>query len=344
MYKYTISLEELPNIGKTNFKFKLDKYTRAYESARALLEENLKNNYFEQKWTQADPFYEEYSIICQIADIPYINEGWLASYEIINSFALIPETTTDEFIHFDAEGLPGEFIAAANHYKDSRCLLGDKYKWRATCLLDLEEKADRYQLYEKNKDKWLIDLSNDGDLSNIDTIKYISDNMRESADLYSACSPSCKNNIGRVVCGLLCLRAGGNLVISIDSVEKENNSSLAALVATLFEYTYLFRPQAAYNKKCVYIVAKKYKGCSPDIIKELFLLVSKEEGPAFLRPKDMMPFIKTYQDIAKKILKVDTSFIEKNIELCNNNIYDIKHRDKTEKKLEKWYILNPISL
>jgi hypothetical protein len=343
MQKYELKIESLPEIRKSAFKFKLDKYIKKRDSILATLEENLKNGYFEQKWKQANPFYEEYNIISQIIDMPHVTEKWVISYELINRFTLIPETSEVDYVHFDAAALPGEFIIAASHYVKSRCLLGDKYKWLASSIRYEEDKTDYYQLFEKNKEKWLdhtdIDSSNinDGDLNNIETIKLISNKLRNSVNLYSLCPSNRDTKLGGILCGLLCLCIGGHLVISLHTIESEYSACIAALIAAHFEETYITVPQSDYFNDYIYLVAKNYRGIDDDIIKDIYKFVAKNTLSPFLSAKCIMSFLKNYQSIVKTILKKKTDKLEKIYNTCSSD-----RKEEMDKNIEKWYILNPI--
>merc|ERR1711997_1191711 len=98
--------------------------------------------------------------------------------------------------------------------------------WYANSLINTSSKLeDRYELYKRNSDNYLMDEINNGDMTNLDNIDYIVNKLNKKVDLYSSdlgmtSADDFNNqekihiilNIGQNLLGLLILKKNGNFI------------------------------------------------------------------------------------------------------------------------------------
>jgi len=201
--------------------------------------------------------------------------------------------------------LPGAFIIAINHFMKTRCV-GSSFDWIASSYLPAAAMQagnttildDKFKIYERNRLHWLMgpapnglpdgevpvtgDVTdpavintlgnaahqrfNDNDGANL----YTSDVGKDVKDPNKAEEETADINMGQVLTGLLSLAIGGHFVTKQFTFVTPFSRSLIAIVASLFEETYITKPKTSrpLNSE-IYLVGKGFRGISPELAKAL---------------------------------------------------------------------------
>jgi DNA-directed RNA polymerase II subunit RPB2 len=199
--------------------------------------------------------------------------------------------------------LPGAFIIAINHYMKTRCL-ESTFDWIASSYLPDAARLvgnetvldDKYKIYAKNRSHWLMGpMPNalppgenilSGDVTDPVVVNALGNathqRFREkdgatiyTSDVGTSIATAELNrqeeltsnlNYGQVLTGLLALAIGGSLVTKQFTFVTPFSRSLIALVASLFEETYITKPSTSRpGNSEIYLVAKGFKGISADL-------------------------------------------------------------------------------
>jgi DNA-directed RNA polymerase II subunit RPB2 len=201
--------------------------------------------------------------------------------------------------------LPGAFVIAINHFMKTKCI-STRFDWIASSYLPAAAMQvgnttvleDRYKIYERNRLHWLMGPAPNGlpegqepvsgdvmDPLVVNTLgnaahQRFADN--DGANLYTsdvginltdpnkAEEETASVNYGQVLTGLLSLAVGGHFVSKQFTFVTPFSRSLIAIVASLFEETYITKPKTSrpLNSE-VYLVGKWFKGISPELAKAL---------------------------------------------------------------------------
>jgi DNA-directed RNA polymerase II subunit RPB2 len=210
------------------------------------------------------------------------------------------------FVFCNAE-LPGAFIIAINHFMRTVCTesvfdwLGSSYFPEAALQTGDETiLEDKYKIRESNRSKWLMGPAPNGlpegeapitgDVTDPEVIRALGNAVKErfntarGANLYTSdVGIELKKedlnrqeeltafiNYGQIVTGLLALAPAGNFVTKQFTFFTPFSRSLIALVASLFEKTYIVKPQTSRPTNSeVYLVGKKFKGITPALAEAL---------------------------------------------------------------------------
>ena len=202
--------------------------------------------------------------------------------------------------------LPGAFLIAINYYIKTKCS-GKVFNWLASSYLpaaaaqkgDNTILEDKFKLYETKRDRWLMgprpnalptnieDIS--GDVTDPDTVistaisvksKFINTSgaMLYTSDVGIDVSNDYSNqevatasiNYGQIISGLLSIAVGGNFVTKQYTFFTPFSRSLIAIVASLFEETYIVKPVTSRpGNSEIYLVGKRFKGISEEMTKAL---------------------------------------------------------------------------
>ena len=222
-------------------------------------------------------------------------------YELLYRMNLLRDATGTCLPHINVfcnAELPGGFIIAINHFVKTHCAKST-FDWVGNSLWPQAGETqldDELDLYKKNPDHWVMGptpLSN-GDVTDPKNFplminKILETFHNEATLLYTsdigvafptaAEDKSLKNmeeeieailNFGQIVAGLMTLSKGGNLVTKQFTFTTPFSRSLIGLVASLFETTYIAKPQTSrVNNSEVYLVAKNYEGIATDLQESL---------------------------------------------------------------------------
>ena len=244
------------------------------------------------------------SLVQKNYNMEHATNAALKMYEMINQLDLLTMNgnclpTVNVFCNAE---LPGAFIIAINHYMKTKCV-SSEFDWIASSYLpDAALKQgnatileDRYKIYERNRYHWLMGPAPNGlpdgeepisgDVTEPAVINVLGNaahqrfGNNDGADLYTSdvgieISPSELNrqeeltafiNFGQIVTGLLSLAVGGSLITKQFTFVTPFSRSLIAIVASLFEETYITKPKTSRPTNSeIYLVGKGFKGISSE--------------------------------------------------------------------------------
>jgi DNA-directed RNA polymerase II subunit RPB2 len=230
----------------------------------------------------------------------------LKMYEMIHQLALLSTSDGKCLpavnVFCNAE-LPGAFIIAINHYMKTKCV-SSEFDWIASSYLpEAAQQAgnvtileDRYKIYEKNRYHWLMgpapnampdgeppitgDVTDPAVVNTLGNVAHQRFAENDGADLYTSdvgIEIATENanrqeelsafiNLGQVLSGVLSLAIGGSLVTKQFTFVTPFSRSLIAIVASLFEETYITKPKTSRPTNSeIYLVGKGFKGISEEL-------------------------------------------------------------------------------
>jgi hypothetical protein len=230
----------------------------------------------------------------------------LKMYEMIHQLALLSTSDGKCLpavnVFCNAE-LPGAFIIAINHYMKTKCV-SSEFDWIASSYLpEAAQQAgnvtileDRYKIYEKNRYHWLMgpapnampdgeppitgDVTDPAVVNTLGNVAHQRFAENDGADLYTSDvgieianenanrqeELSAFINLGQVLSGVLSLAIGGSLVTKQFTFVTPFSRSLIAIVASLFEETYITKPKTSRPTNSeIYLVGKGFKGISEEL-------------------------------------------------------------------------------
>jgi DNA-directed RNA polymerase II subunit RPB2 len=203
--------------------------------------------------------------------------------------------------------LPGAFIIAINHFMKTKCV-SSQFDWIASSYLpaaamqagDATILEDKFKIYERNRLHWLMGPAPNGlpdgeapvtgDVTDAHVINTLGNaahqrfGENDGANLYTSdvgieiASKDANRqeeltafvNFGQILTGLLALAVGGHFVTKQFTFVTPFSRSLIAIIASLFEETYITKPKTSRPTNSeVYLVGKWFKGISPELAKAL---------------------------------------------------------------------------
>ena len=184
-------------------------------------------------------------------------------------YDLIPDR---DFIHFDNASLPGMFIIAVG---DLARIKKVNHNWRASSLYnDKKQLPDQYGLLRKNKKRWMMTPTNNGDVSSVNNILdlasrlgnntvdfYTSDlGFDASGDYNAQEAMHSKAHYGQALLGLLLVKPGGNMLLKQYTIMVSSNIYLIQILSRAFEKVIIYKPLSSpsTNSEC-YLICKNYK-------------------------------------------------------------------------------------
>jgi DNA-directed RNA polymerase II subunit RPB2 len=203
--------------------------------------------------------------------------------------------------------LPGAFIIAINHFMKTKCVTS-QFDWIASSYLPAAAMQagnstileDKFNIYERNRLHWLMGPAPNGlpdgeapitgDVTDPQVINTLGNTAHQrftendGANLYTSdvgieIAQKDLNrqeeltafvNMGQILTGLLALAVGGHFVTKQFTFVTPFSRSLIAIVASLFEETYITKPKTSRPTNSeVYLVGKGFKGISTELAKAL---------------------------------------------------------------------------
>ncbi len=285
--------------GLKSIKIKLTGYNNGAKF-KVLKELQLKNElanvksgidqFIQGKKEKEDYYTKVANILDQFADfrkrlkrelkMPYLTNAFLKCWEMIQDFDLIPYYHDDDYRVFCNAEFPGAFIFAIHHYI-STSTISPVFEWFGNSLWPGSDGSgnilgDEFGLYKKYRQKWLMDGSNHlGNVTKIDTVDHIYDKIGESINLYTSdigIGLNIENfndqeeletslNLGQIICGLVSLKKGGNMICKMFMFFTPFNISLLSVLNDLFTEFYISKPVTSRpGNSEIYIIGKGYKG------------------------------------------------------------------------------------
>ena len=211
-----------------------------------------------------------------------ITNAWMKVYELLHEFNLIPRSA-EKFVYFDNAAFPGSFIVAVHHFIKTNCNI-NQFEWYAASLMNVNKSNkkgfiplnDSYGLFRNYRHRWLMNKTNDGDISNwsnicdfqtqfltkecvIRPVQFYSCDLGKNVPDYEQEKHLRHLNICSLACGLKLLGPGGNMVIKHYTIFEPFTISYIALLPELFKEVYITKPLSSKRTNSeTYIVCKGF--------------------------------------------------------------------------------------
>jgi 23S rRNA U2552 (ribose-2'-O)-methylase RlmE/FtsJ len=319
------------------------------------LDVEFKNNRFPKYWRLFDPFRAEKAIVAKIGCTFNVTNAWLKCFEIIDYFDLIPEETKTDFVHFDNAAFPGSFVVSTHHYIMTNRKWGDRYKWYASSLHESTSGnhaplVDKYALFQRYPENWLMDGSNNGDVLNPANQQDFCNKIgpcgkTDGVDLYTSdlgfdTSSDYNNqelihaqaNIGQILSGIMTLRKGGSFVTKQYTTFEMITVSAMYALSQLFDEFYICKPVTSREANSeTYLVGKGFRG---DVTMEhpyVKAMIDRIDGtvpiqvPMFLADKYEKKYLKNIVVTAEAIFSRQIAKINSDVKRCSECIR-VNHR------------------
>lgn len=379
MLKFRIEPDEkqlTPDNKKTYSITPLIELKNQVAAAKNKIDEVWDNNQAQRYWKEFDPFKNEKAVIAKLGDTYNVTNAWIKCYELIVEFNMIPEKPKHgTFVHFDNAAFPGSFITATHHYVKTKRNWSDKeFQWYGSSLitvneLDSEPLEDKYKLYERYPDQWVMSKENSGDVLSLDSQKGFHERLGGKVDLYTSdigfdVSTDYNNqellqlpvNIGQIISGLITLRKGGCFMTKQYTTFESSTVSVMYALSHLFEEFYLCKPYSSREANSeTYLIGLGFK--EPLMMKHPYVAALIDRITGTIKPEVPLFYHKNYpKTYLKQILNASKEIFERQIKKID---HDVKHsldgakshidkmskhpavkqfRREVEPILEKWHL------
>ena len=336
-----------------NFKKTLDKEK---DELANIFNDKKKTNIFRQ----LDLFKNEKSIIAKMGNTYNVSNAWLKCYELLSYYNIIPNEVKESYVHFGNAEFPGSFICASHHYIATKTNWLNKYIWKGSSLVEINELneqplADEYALWKNYTDNWLMNKIHSGDVLNKDNQHYFEKYFKHTVDLYTADlgfdvskDPNAQEklqlqpNIGQVLSGLLTLKNGGNQITKQYMFFEPRTISLFALLSNLFKKLYICKPVSSKKANSeIYLVGLNYTYNEPIVY---HILNNLDNELPFC--KVGKKFLQQIEKISKVIFNEQIEKIKQDIKLVNDEVNLSTgintYKPIMENQLIDWYSKYPI--
>jgi DNA-directed RNA polymerase II subunit RPB2 len=282
------------------------KLTDEINAAKSKLDD-IPSAVFSNLTTLLDMYANLRTIVKKNYNMENATNAALKMYELIYQMELLTNGTACLPVvqAFCNAELPGAFIIAINHYMKTRCV-SSQFDWIASSYLPAAAMQvgnktvleDKFKIYERNRLHWLMGPAPNGlpdgeepvsgDVTDALVVNTLGNAAHErfgdGANLYTSDvgieiaqkdanrqeELSAFVNYGQVLTGLLALAVGGHLVTKQFTFVTPFSRSLIAIVASLFDETYITKPKTSRPTNSeVYLVGKGFKGISPELARAL---------------------------------------------------------------------------
>lgn len=303
---------------------------------------NNNNNYF-ITWEDLTYALDSYNMAKKILKehkVEMLTNAWMKMYEILYN-------VMDEIIYqkkniktFHLCEAPGAYISAFNYYLSNKI----KWEWYAQSLNPNINNAlnDSFGLISSNPDRWIFGNENDnsGDITHSEIIKYYSSHIKlQNIDFITSdagiyCPPNKLNeqesfmnkiNMGQIICILACLSINGSAILkTFLPMTEPLTISMIYILSHLFESIEFIKPKTShsYNSE-IYLLLKKYKGISKDILNILYILLDDPK----ITSKTLL-FIEFDKNFFKSYVNAISNLIDNQILSLQNNYYYYYHFDE----------------
>lgn len=300
-----------------------------------------KNNY------QLDPF-RKYKHDLEIKlNIKGISNAWLKCYEIIHKYRFSFFKSNSTINVFCNAEFPGSFVKCIDYYITKK--LKKELKWVASSLIDPSSTAlnDTYGLYKTNKNNWLMNEKNNGDLTDVHTIEYIEEyfNKNGHVDLYTSDlgmdassdynnqeQQHIKANIGQILSGLVSLKQFGCMFFKMFTFFESINIYVLESLKSAFEHVYISKPMSSRKGNSeIYVVCINYTK-NKELIKILYKLFSSKCRELYM---NNIYTCTNLFDIREKMIDSQINFINKSVDCYNKKQLDYKYINDSISLMEK---------
>lgn len=318
--------------GKYRIK-SLDEQKQMLNASKSKLDADFTKDAFGKYWGECDPFKKEKKIIAELANTCNVSNAWLKCYEMISYYDLLPAEHKGEFVHFDNAAFPGSFILATHHYVTT--LRDYPYKWYGSSLIAINESdaaplEDKYMLYKKYPNNWLMGAHNNGDLLVAKNQLDFHEKLKNSVNLYTSDLGfdvssdynnqellQCPANIGQILTGLLVLKKGGCLITKQYTIFEPITLSVMHITSYFFDEFYICKPATSREANSeTFLVGKGFRGATLDhvYIKALFDKITSFDPSPLIDAKLYMLFIKQCITLSKQITDKQIHKIDSDVE------------------------------
>jgi hypothetical protein len=335
-----------------------------------------------QKWLQCNNILDLYSDLRhQIATkfhTQHVTNAWLKYWEIYNQWEIVSNVSNEFTAFFNAE-LPGAALCAYNHFTVMKKIPA---KWWASSIAPGEKSGnsdvldDKYGLYAKNKDRWLMSSTNNGDATKIENIndwaaKLGTDSEVNGIHLYSHDAgidvstdsagnlgfnnqeiANAKIHLGCALAGFVTMRPGANFIAKQYTWFEPLTWNLIMIYSGMFEEFYLCKPMTSrpYNSE-IYLLGKGFKGISDKMKKILYNKLENFDMTPLI-PLDAVrimgsDILEELHRFARIIYHQQIHAIEENImlfEKYRNRLSDLRDglRQQRDERMRNWLQTYPI--
>jgi hypothetical protein len=266
---------------------------------------DIPGSVFTKLTSQLDMYATLRAIVQQTYNMEHATNAALKMYEMIYQLDLLmPNGKCLPVVNaFCNAELPGAFVIAINHFMRTKCVSSD-FDWIASSYLpaaamqagDKTILEDKYKIYEKNRLHWLMGSAPNalpegeapitGDVTDPQVINTLGNathqrfSANDGANIYTSDvgieiekdklnqqeELTAFINYGQILSGLLSLAIGGTLITKQFTFYTPFSRSLIAIVASLFDETYIIKPKTSRPTNSeVYLVGKGFKGISSEL-------------------------------------------------------------------------------
>jgi hypothetical protein len=216
-----------------------------------------------------------------------ITNSWMKLWEMIISMDLLPNKSNTVFCNAE---MPGNFVYALICYSNTR---EKELIWYASSLYPegAGTLTDRYKMLERFPERWIMSKEHKGNVLVKEDVNYIEKKIesltnRKGVDLYTSDIGTEKKDeeeyiheerdylplhMGQILCGLITLKNGGNMVIKQFGFTMPETIVLIGKLANMFDTCVVFKPTT--SKPCnseSYLICKGYhKEVAGELIREL---------------------------------------------------------------------------
>jgi hypothetical protein len=234
-----------------------------------------KQEYYRRVTSVLDPFKAFMRYQKEKTPLPNtMTNAWLKCWELIHEYQLIPRDHSPDWTVMCNAELPGAFIFAIDHYIKTKTH-SPSYEWFANSLYPSKGDilGDEFGLYQRYRDRWLMDETNGGSVTDLAMIQLIKSRLEGKVDVYTSdigigLTQDTFNqqeeleaplHLGQVICALNTLKDGGHMVCKMFMFFQPFSMSLLYLLMDVFEELYISKPMTSRpGNSEVYLVGKGY--------------------------------------------------------------------------------------
>ena len=244
-----------------------------------------KEEYYRRVTALLDPFKTLLRNQRQKTPLPKtMTNAWLKCWELFHEYHLIPTDHSPEWTVFCNAELPGAFLFAIDHFIQTKTQ-SPRYEWYANSLYPRNGGilGDEFGLYARYRDRWLMDETNGGSVTDLAMIRLIQERLGGKVDLYTSDigiglthetfnrqeELEAPLHLGQVICALHTLKNRGQMVCKMFMFFQPFSMSLLYLLVKVFDELYLSKPLTSRpGNSEVYLVGKGYR-YQQDVIQQL---------------------------------------------------------------------------
>lgn len=246
---------------------------------------------FYQTWGNIERWFVSYYDVRKTLErhygAHYATNGWRKCWELLTYYDnFVP--TNGKFTYFDNAAFHGSFILATHHYYVTH-YTGDlplNFDWYASSLISndrVNPLDDKYELWKRNPERWLMGDGMDGDVTKVETLQHFESKIGGKVDLYTSDlgfgvedynkqeEEHAHANLGQICAGLFTLKEGGNMITKQYTYYTGFTVSLISLVTQCFKHVEIVKPDTSKpDNSEVYIVGIEFVKVTPEL-KEILL-------------------------------------------------------------------------